>query len=115
MKLNGKQVSLASGHRVDEEVILLQYNGSFPGGTTGELKQWHALRKAGSAAQLETGAGVAPIAVQVIGVGAVRSGHRPNDPAHTVYVEVRRFGITGDTPAAAGDGDASAGTTPDPS
>ncbi|GAC1395214.1 MAG: hypothetical protein NVSMB65_14220 [Chloroflexota bacterium] len=115
MKLNGKQINLASGHRVDEDVILLQYNGSFPGGTTGELKRWHALRKAGSAAQLEPGAGVAPIAVQVIGVGAVRSGHRPNDPAHTVYVEVRRLDATGGNPVAAGDGDASAGTQPDPS
>ena len=102
MKLHGKQVSLASGHGVDDEVIILQYRGSFPGGTTGELKQWHALRKAGAATELEPGPGAAPIMVRVLSVGAERSGPRPNDPAHTVYLEVQRVEASAAAPGAEG-------------
>ncbi len=94
MKLNGTGVTIAPGHKAADEVILLQYTGSFPRGTTGELKKW----KAGTTATLDPGLGGAPFAVHIVSTGSARAGSRPNDPAHVVYVEVRRA----DAPAAEG-------------
>jgi hypothetical protein len=90
VKLNGKQVTLAPGHGLEDQTIIVQYAGSFPGSTSGELKKWQALRKSGSAITLEPAPGLPPIRVIVVSAAAVRASNRPTDPAHTVYVEVRR-------------------------